>query len=185
MEVLEKIMVNPVLLSVEKDIGELYELAFPHVAAFVRKMGGSLDDAKDIFHDALVIFYEQTKDKDFTVKNAPEAYLLGIAKHLWIRKFKRDRKRVSLDDTELSITIPDDHFPDVSSKHLLSFLEQAGKKCLDLLRAFYYEKLSVGKIAANLGYASEHSASVQKYKCLEKVRDTVKEKSLSYEDFTE
>ena len=29
------------------------------------------------------------------------------------------------------------------------------------------------------------TASVQKYKCLEKVRNTVKEKSLTYDDFTE
>jgi len=54
-----------------------------------------------------------------------------------------------------------------------------------LLRAFYYDKLSMSKIANRFGFSSERSATVQKYKCLEKVRDLVKEKSLSYEDFLE
>jgi hypothetical protein len=41
------------------------------------------------------------------------------------------------------------------------------------------------KLMKNLGYLNEHSASVQKYKCLEKIRNIVKEKSLTYDDFTE
>jgi hypothetical protein len=36
-----------------------------------------------------------------------------------------------------------------------------------------------------MGFANEHSASAQKYKCLEKVREIVKQKSLTYEDFVE
>jgi predicted DNA-binding protein YlxM (UPF0122 family) len=56
---------------------------------------------------------------------------------------------------------------------------------MELLRAFYYDKLSMRKIAGQFDFNSERSATVQKYKCLEKVRDIVKEKSLTYEDFLE
>jgi len=164
---------------------ELYEKAFPSTAKFVRKMGGSLEDAKDIFHDALVIFYEKTPELTFTLTTSEEAYLLGISKHLWLRKFKKDRNKIAFDIFEKEINIPNDYFPDVNSKRLLYFLEQAGEKCLELLRSFYYEKLSAKQMADKLGYGSEHSATVQKYKCLEKLRGTVKQKSLSYEDFTE
>ncbi|HTF06071.1 MAG TPA: hypothetical protein VK826_18705, partial [Bacteroidia bacterium] len=62
---------------------ELYERAFPAVALFVRKMNGSFEEAKDIFHDALVIFYEKQQEKTFVLRTSPEAYLMGIAKHLW------------------------------------------------------------------------------------------------------
>jgi hypothetical protein len=41
------------------DLPGVYEESFPSVAAFVAKMGGSLEDAKDIFHDAMVIFFEK------------------------------------------------------------------------------------------------------------------------------
>lgn len=75
------------------DVAVLYEETFPAVASFVAKMGGSPDDAKDIFHDAMVVFFEKETD----VEN-PCAYIVGIAKHLWVRKFKHDRNSVDLDE---------------------------------------------------------------------------------------
>ncbi|GET31464.1 hypothetical protein PbJCM13498_03270 [Prolixibacter bellariivorans] len=170
---------------IHPSVDELYERTFPPVAAFVRKMGGSFDDAKDIFHDALVVYMEIPEEDKKEVRATQEAYLLGIAKHLWIRKYHRDRREIALNDAESRITIPEDFYPPVQTKRLLRFLEVAGKKCMDLLRAFYYQNLSMKKLAGKLGYASVHSASVQKYKCMEKIRNTVKEKSLSYDDFTE
>jgi len=169
----------------EKLFEELYETAFPVVAAFVSQMNGSFQDAKDIFQDALVIYFEKSGDSQFMITALPERYILGIAKHLWIRKFKEDRKKISLNSLESTISIPSDFFPSVHSKRILQFLEKTGKKCLDLLRGFYYEKLTMRDIAQTLGYSNEHSASVQKYKCLEKARETIKEKSITYEDFFE
>lgn len=161
----------------------LYETAFPAVAGFVSNMGGGFDDAKDIFQDALVVFCEKQNDAAFTLKTLPEAYLLGIAKHLWIQKFNRHLHEVCLDETEAAITIPDDFYPAVNESRLLRMIENTGKKCLQLLRAFYYESFSVRQIAQKLGYGSEHSVSVQKYKCIEKIRETIKQQSVSYEDF--
>jgi len=64
-------------------------------------------------------------------------------------------------------------------------LQLTGRKCLELLRAVYYDKLDLPAVAAVFGYQTVRSATVQKYKCLEKVRDKVKEKSISYEDLLE
>jgi len=180
-------MTNPVATcNVEAmDFEALYESAFPGVAHFVSKMSGSFDDAKDIFHDALVIFHEKAQQENFSMHAAPEAYILGIAKHLWLKRFKTSGRQVSLDAMEAAIAIPEDYFPSVNTSVLLQTLERTGKKCLDILQAFYYDKLSPKALAEKLGFGSVHSATVQKYKCLEKVRDEVKQKSISYEDFFE
>jgi RNA polymerase sigma factor (sigma-70 family) len=162
---------------------ELYETAFPLVARFVGKMNGSFDDAKDIFQDALVLFYEKTQQRNFRPAVSDEAYILGIAKHLWIRKFNRDIKNVPPDRFEAEISL-DDNAATINESKLLQLLESTGKKCLDLLRAFYYEKLPMRNIAHLFNYRSEHSATVQKYKCIEKIREEIKTKSVSYEDFT-
>jgi RNA polymerase sigma factor (sigma-70 family) len=163
----------------------LYEKAFPAVAKFVGKMNGGFDDAKDIFQDALVIYYEKTSRADFCITTSPEAYLLGIAKHLWVRRYRQDLKNVPLDRTEAEISIAHGEWPQVNSHRLLQLLETTGKKCLDLLRAFYYEKQSMREISQAFGYSSEHSATVQKYKCIEKIRDVIHTKPVSYEDFLE
>ena len=158
----------------------LYKKAFPVIAAWVSRRGGSFDDAKDVFQEALIIFYEKKAASENFCRDE-NAYLLGIAKHLWLRKFQSEKKLSPLDE-ELSDR-QDDATP--SEIKLLRVLESAGKKCLELLRAFYYEKQPLKHVAATFGYSGERSATVQKYKCLEKVRDTVKQKSLRYADFLE
>jgi len=45
--------------------------------------------------------------------------------------------------------------------------------------------MSLQEIADEYGYSGVRSATVQKFKCLEKVRESVKEKSLVYDDFME
>jgi predicted DNA-binding protein YlxM (UPF0122 family) len=93
--------------------------------------------------------------------------------------------RISLDITEINITLPNDYDPTVNTNRLLKFIEQSGRKCMELLHTFYYEKVSMKEIAGRFGFVTERSATVQKFKCLEKVRDKIKEKSIAYEDFIE
>lgn len=162
-----------------QDLPGLYEDTFPAVAAFVAKMGGSPDDAKDIFHDALVVFFEKN-----IMPDNPGAYILGIAKHLWIRKYHHDKHRVRLDDVERNIAVPEEESLPVSQR-LIRLIEISGKTCLELLQAFYYERLTPERIAKVFNYSTAHSATVQKFKCLEKIRNAVKQKSLDYEDFVE
>ncbi len=52
-------------------------------------------------------------------------------------------------------------------------LIKVDKKCLDILKMFYYQKLSMKVIASKLGFKSETSAKTQKYKCLEKARKLI------------
>ncbi len=161
---------------------QLYEDAFPKVAKFVANRGGSFEDARDIFHDSLVILYEKIAHKKSEVAVSPEYYLVGIAKHLWLRKFDDDHKKVGLEEIEKEITIPEDYY-DTSSNRLVSLLELTGRKCMELLHAIYYDNLPMKQIKSVFGFSSVHSASVQKFKCIERMRNTVKAKSMGYEDF--
>jgi DNA-directed RNA polymerase specialized sigma24 family protein len=168
----------------EESIAALYELTFPLVARFVAKMGGSFADARDIFHDALVIYYEKKTGNTLAVALSAEGYILGIAKHLWLRNFRHDTARCALKPEELDLAIPPDSYREENNR-LLALLQVSGRKCLELLRAFYYDRLTLPDIAQAFGYQNVRSAAVQKYKCLEKVRDKVKEKAISYEDLVE
>jgi DNA-directed RNA polymerase specialized sigma24 family protein len=159
---------------------ELYEDAFYPVAGYVSKNGGTFEAAKDIFHEALILCYE----KEFRNANSvssPKAYVIGIAKHLWQKQLTIEKNLIDIE----GVDVPCDSNLNVSEVKLLSWIEKTGKKCLDLLQAFYYENKNAKQIATQLGYASAHSTTVQKYKCLEKLRDDVKQKSLSHEDFIE
>lgn len=171
----------------EKNFEYLYGEVFPVVADIVSKQGGSFQDAKDIFQDALIIFYEKSVAGALHIQLSNEAYIVGIAKHLWIKKFKSNYRLLSLDALEKEIRLPQDYFVIETAKtnRLLHLLEVAGRKCIELLRSIYYDKLPMNEVSKQHGFSNAHSASVQKYKCIEKIKVIVEQKSLDYEDFTE
>lgn len=162
---------------------QLYTDVFPTVATYIAKKGGNLDQAKDLFQEALVIYYEQVELRGKALQKNAKAYLIGVSRNLWLQQASQGLNLDSIDNLRVE---PDVQTPPVvSTKKLLNTLATTGRKCMDMLRAFYYEQLPLDQIAHQFGFGSVRSATVQKYKCLEKVRDEVKEKSLTYADFTE
>lgn len=159
---------------------DLYKKAFPVVAKYISRMGGSFDEAKDVFQDALVIYYEKVTASKEALNN-DIAWLIGTAKHLWIKRYRESVQNISLDNIDLQFN--EDENP--SNNRLMRFLATAGKKCMELLKGFYYDQLPLAEIADEFGYSGVRSATVQKYKCLEKVRETIKQKALTYDDFME
>ena len=168
-------------LSRQQLFKELYRDVFPAVAYFISKKNGTFEDARDIFQDALMIFYERNLTQGFQFHSSKEAYLLGIAKHLWYRKYNKEHNHIEL--TYDGFELPELETETINAHGVLMLLEKAGKKCLNLLHTFYYEQTPLKQISKSLGFSSEHSATVQKYKCLEKIRDAIKAKSVTYADF--
>lgn len=166
--------------DVDEMLREVYEPGFYAVARFVGRRGGTLDDAKDIFQEAFALMYEQL-EQGLQIES-PVRYLTGIAKNLWYQEIRTRTAEAPLTaarDTETEVP------KKLDDTRLLALLERAGKRCMDLLEAFYFRKDGLHTIASVFGFSSGHSASVQKYKCIEKLRNELKTKSLTYEDFFE
>ncbi|MFC3199051.1 RNA polymerase sigma factor [Parapedobacter deserti] len=171
----------------------LYQCIFPVVARHVARRGGTFEEAKDVFHDALLIYYEKARDRQLTLQRSEAAYVYGVARHLWTKRYKENLRYASLDqlmgsynDDGSSPEWADDASTPEADRvvnRVARILNAAGRKCMELLTAFYYEKLAMEEVATRFGFSGTRSATVQKFKCLEKVRRVVKEKSLQYEDF--
>ncbi|HYG38098.1 MAG TPA: sigma-70 family RNA polymerase sigma factor [Cytophagales bacterium] len=178
MEVLEK-----EITEVQTDFVQLYKTTFPKVARYVGGKGGTLAEAKDVFQDAVVVYFEKINSEVPFLKKGDMEYIVGIAKKLWINKYREKNRLQPLEESYNTYFQKDEST--VNTSLLLRYVEKTGRKCMDLLQAFYYRKLPMKDIAGRFGFSGERSATVQKYKCIEKVRDTIKAKSLSYEDFFE
>lgn len=162
----------------QEAIKSLYLEAFPDVARYISRKGGSEEDAREIFQEAIVVYHETVVFGRIPINTSPRAYLFGICRNLWHNHFNASIKTTSVEDLDLQ----EEHTNEPTEK-IARYLQMAGEKCMNLLQSFYYEKRSMSQLAKQFGFASERSATVQKYKCLEKVRDEVKSKSLTYEDF--
>jgi DNA-directed RNA polymerase specialized sigma24 family protein len=135
-------------------------------------MGGGLEDAKDAFHDALLIYLEKERAGSLRIHSSPRAYLLGTARICWLHT--RGKGPIGELPPDFEAAPAEDPDREEQEKSLLESLVRSGKKCMELLKAFYYDHCSMQEIAARFGFNGKRSATVQKYKCLEKVREEIK-----------
>lgn len=157
---------------------QLYQQAFPAVRRHVLRHGGSAHDAQDVFQDALVLFYEQLVGGTLVLTAAASTYLVGIGRNLWHHELRRRARypRGGPPD-ELVPATTDAAASDAAAEAplaVLDYVERLGEKCKALLLAFYYFQQPLSQIAAAHHYRTVRSATVQKFKCLERLRHAVR-----------
>ena len=159
-----------------KALDRLYKI-YPAVEKHVTDYGGTKTDAQDIFQDGLLIFIGKISDTDFQLSSSISTFVFGICKNL----NRENNRRTSNKLNEVSELQNDEHAKSIEEflaeeqkyQDLDKVLIKLDKKCLKMLKMFYYQKLSMKVIASNLGFKSEASAKTQKYKCLEKARKLI------------
>ena len=144
--------------------------AYPAVKKYILVNNGSKEDAEDIFQDSLVILYKNANKPEFSLSSSLQTYLLAITKNLW-REALRKKGRLPLiqDETEIvDNTEPGNEGARKVAELAFNFL---GKKCKELLIAFYFKKDSYQQIAKLLRFSSEKVVKNQKYRCLQKAKE--------------
>jgi DNA-directed RNA polymerase specialized sigma24 family protein len=154
-----------------EDITALYRNTFPDVARVIKQLGGDLEMAKDLFHDAMIIYMEKASSE---IRVSAKAYLIGITRILWMKQQKLKLREFSMHSVLKDFYVPEEQQP------LLEYLRRAGERCMQLLQAFYYEQMDLQEMADTFHYSNVRSVTVQKHKCLQKVRAAVK-KTMLYE----
>ena len=154
---------------------ELYRQSLPPVRRHIGRQGGSAQDAQDVFQDALVILYEQATGGALVLTASVSTYLLGISRNLWRQEVRR-RARLAPEALSEELTaglFEEAEAPAESAFAVRDYVEQLGEKCKNVLLSFYYFQQPLTQIAERQGYRSVRSATVQKFKCLERLRHAV------------
>lgn len=151
---------------------------YPSVEKLIRSKGGTKEDAKDIFQEALLVFYEKVNTSDFKLTSTISTYLYSVCRFLW--KDQMNKKKIN------TTALENENFSSDLENEVLLYLEkeekfkqienafsQLGEKCLKILTLFYYEKVRMKIIAQQLGLTSEKAAKTQKYKCLEQAKENI------------
>lgn len=156
---------------------------YPQVEKLILSKGGSKEDAKDVFQEALIIFYEKVMHTNFQLTAAIGTYLYSVCRFIWKDEFvKRKGKSTVVVDFEFSAEEENEFQEAIERekqfKQIESILNQIGEKCLQLLKLFYYDGLKMKIIASKMDLKSEKIAKNQKYKCLERAKLKVKNLNL-------
>jgi DNA-directed RNA polymerase specialized sigma24 family protein len=162
----------------DEELEQLYRDTFPAAARVLQRMGANLKDARDAFHDALLIYLEKTSKGAVDIRTSAKAYIVGTARIVWLNT-RKDRPANHDVDTLLQQEVADyladeDSYEESSEKSALEYLRMAGQKCMEILTSFYYLNIPLSEIATRFGFNGTRSATVQKYKCIEKIRSQLK-----------
>ncbi|MBH8560268.1 RNA polymerase sigma factor [Hymenobacter negativus] len=170
---------DALLADREQALTRLYRRAFPLVRRYMGGHGGTDQDAQDVFQDALVVLYEQAVGGTLVLTASASTYLVGIARNLWHHE---QRRRARLphealpDDADPLAALAAEESDDAIEPTfaVLDYVARLGEKCRNVLLAFYYFQQPLTQIAEANGYRSVRSATVQKFKCLERLRNSVR-----------
>lgn len=159
------------LLKTGKGFDALYA-HYPPVEKMIYRNGGTRDDAKDVYQEALIILYRKVNTEDFKLTAKVSTYLFSVCRLLWLEQIRK-RGKVPTDkmteenDRDLQQEVNEETEKGKRLKQAEEALASLGEKCRKILQLFYFDKKSMHEIAKMLGYGSENSAKNQKYKCLE------------------
>lgn len=161
----------------------LYKEHFNMVYYFVLKNNGNKEDAKDIFQETIIILFEKTKHKDFSLSCTVKTFIYSIARNLWLKKLRNKSKQVHIADFEQYIKVDiNEHFEekeedddDEKINLIMEKIKLLGEKCKALLTGFYFYKKSMQLLATELDYTNAANAKNQKYKCLKQLQKLVLE----------
>jgi len=150
------------------------EKYFPVVKKYVLANSGTKEDAEDVFQDALIILFTKVNEGSFVLTSSLNTFLFSICRLKWFEKLRILKKdsivHYDLIDSEYEKYIEED---DKVKLMQLAF-EKLGDKCKELLYRFYYAKESMVRIANEMKFSSDKLAKNQKYRCLEKTRELIK-----------
>ncbi len=151
------------------------------IRKMVISMGGSAEDAKDVFQDALIVFYQMVVKPEFTLNASVKTLLYSISRNLWLKKVRDYKSKfvaVTEDsgEHEFQEDFEEKNTEGIKMRTAMQVVDLLGDPCKTLLQLFYYNNLSMKEIAERLGYSGEYTAKAQKYKCIERGKKMLLEK---------
>lgn len=153
----------------------IYRTNYTVIQSFILNNTGTVDDARDVFQEAMVVLYEKSKDSSFSLNCQIRTYLYSVCRRLWLKRLQQLNK-YSTQVESLEELVPVEEEVEEHEKKNADFLlmEQAmgkiGEPCKSLLDAYYIQKKSMQDIAAEFGYTNADNAKTQKYKCLVRLK---------------
>lgn len=158
---------------------------FEKISGFVTQNSGKEEDAKDFFHETLIVFYEKITNGEFELKSKLSTYLYSVCKNLWLYHLRSNKPVVynalNIEDkNDFFEEIAVDGHENVSEKEeimnlVAEKLENLEEPCHSILMLFYYKKLDYKTIAQKLNYKTEKVVKNQKYRCLQKLKESLSE----------
>lgn len=168
----------------EMALQQLYldETARKFIINLVLKHGGSLEDAKDVFQEAVILLDRKIRNKDCEILSSVRGYLCGLARHIWYNHNRKKMRAITgMKRLEASTQEEDEIWKKMDRKELqreissiLDMLSEREKRVLQMWQLSY----SMKEIKETLRLPSAGMARKLKFNALDKLRKGLSPSSL-------
>lgn len=150
--------VNALLNNDVALVNEIYKRCAGKVKSYVLFNNGSVDDAADIFQEALVDIYHQAKYKNLQLTCPFEPFLLLVCKRKWLNELKKRSVSPVTKGEDDVLHISEDTFEQAEALAMqkeqaalfLKAFEKLGERCKEIIK-WSMQGEAQEKVAAALG----------------------------------
>ena len=156
-------------------IESIYKDNYTVIQGFILNNNGTVDEARDIFQEAMIVLYEKALTGQFELTCQLRTYIFSVCRRLWLKRLQQ-MNRFSNNTDNIAETISVEEEIEAHEKHNsdINLMENAmsklGEPCKSLLDAYYTQKKNMQDIAIEFGYTNADNAKTQKYKCLMRLK---------------
>ena len=165
-----------ILKETNDSIDILYRRHKSYCINFMKSMYKDHEEIRDIYHDAVIVFYEKINTPGFELTCSIQTYLNTVCRNQILKRINHsNRYKVygSDDNGDILDTITDtmEELNGVNEerisimKKVFSEMRENSLKCYEMLMRFWYKKQNMDEIAKSMKFANADSAKNQKARC--------------------
>ncbi|MEO9805087.1 MAG: sigma-70 family RNA polymerase sigma factor [Reichenbachiella sp.] len=162
----------------EAALDYLYKKHYKMMTRIVLNNNGTEDEAKDVFQDALLVFWQKAVSGKLVLTSKISTYIYSICLNLWRKELDRKGR---LSSEEVEQTTFQEYEKNERIKIITDCINQLGDTCRRILTYHYFDGLSMSDIADKLNFANTDTAKTKKYKCKKKLDLMVKRNYSSHD----
>ncbi len=152
----------------------IYKKNYKMMTRMVIRNNGTEDEAKDIYQEAILIFWQKARRDDFVLTSKISTFIYSVCQNLWRKELERKNR--------ISGEMKDDQkeFNDFDTQErneiIRECIDSLGETCRKVLMYYYFDNMSMSDIAQKLGFANSDTAKTKKYKCKRELDRLIKSK---------
>ncbi|MEM9897645.1 MAG: RNA polymerase sigma factor [Bacteroidota bacterium] len=174
-EILERIAIGE-----ENVLDYLYKKHFKMMANLVLKNNGTEEEAKDVFQEALLAFWQKASSGKLILTSKISTYLYSICLNQWRKELDR-KSRLSSEEVDDAVFQPHE---EIEKRRIIRrCIDELGDVCRRVLTYYYFDGLNMPEIAKRLDFANPDTAKTKKYKCKKKLDSLIKSKYTTQDFF--
>lgn len=169
----------------------LYNRHKSYCINFMKSMYKDHEELKDIYHDAVMVFYEKINTPGFELTCSIQTYLNTVCRNQILKRVNHSNRYEfngadENGDILESITDTLEELDDVNNerikvmKKVFAQMKETSSKCYELLVRFWYKNQTMDLIADNMQFSNSDSAKSQKAKCQKQFKTEVYKRLMSW-----